>query len=206
MWDRAQEIETLAERGRTDRPAPSSPEQVFYEHAGRVYNLARGMLGQEADAEDVAQEVLLQVVRKLGSFRGEAEFSTWLHRVTVNAVLLHRRKAAQRSEWHIGIPPDHLGNGPSAGPTLPQEAAPDRQVLNRELRELIQRAIDALPPLYRDVCVLADAQGLSNAEVGALLGLRPPTVKSRRHRARLLMREALAPYFAEACAGRGALT
>src|SRR3954453_17128380 len=73
---------------------PLTPERVFHEYLPRVYNLARRMLGNDADAEDVTQDVLLQVVRKLHTFRGDAAFSTWLHRVTVNAALAHRRKRA----------------------------------------------------------------------------------------------------------------
>src|SRR5579872_6438927 len=75
-------------------PAPHSAEEVFHEYAPRVYNLARRMLSSDADAEDVTQDVLLQVVRKLPTFRGESAFPTWLHRVTVNAALAHRRKRA----------------------------------------------------------------------------------------------------------------
>ena len=73
-----------------------TPERVFRDYAPRVYNLARRMLGNDADAEDVTQDVLLQVVRKLDTFRGEAAFPTWLHRVTVNAALANRRKRARR--------------------------------------------------------------------------------------------------------------
>src|SRR5438067_600275 len=73
-----------------------TPEEVFHTYAGRVYNLARRMLGHDADAEDVTQDVLLQVVRKLSTYRGESAFPTWLHRVTVNAALAHRRKRAAR--------------------------------------------------------------------------------------------------------------
>src|SRR4051794_26641269 len=75
---------------------PLTAERVFREYAPRVYNLARRMLGNDADAEDVTQDVLLQVVRKLDTFRGESAFPTWLHRVTVNAALAHRRKRANR--------------------------------------------------------------------------------------------------------------
>src|SRR5215211_9086333 len=75
---------------------PLTAEQVFRDYAPRVYNLARRMLGNDADAEDVTQDVLLQVVRKLDTFRGESAFPTWLHRVTVNAALAHRRKRATR--------------------------------------------------------------------------------------------------------------
>src|SRR5437773_4553350 len=77
-------------------PAALTPDQVFRDYAPRVYNLARRMLGNDADAEDVTQDVLLQVVRKLDTFRGESAFPTWLHRVTVNAALAHRRKLATR--------------------------------------------------------------------------------------------------------------
>src|SRR5918995_1882785 len=89
-----------------------TPEQVFREHAPRVYNLARRMLGNDADAEDVAQDVLLQVVRKLDTFRGESAFPTWLHRVTVNAALAHRRKRAGRDERQApdGVE-NYLGGG-----------------------------------------------------------------------------------------------
>src|SRR5450432_2758147 len=92
----------MEERGdamddRANTLAPS-PEQVFRDYAPRVYNLARRMLGNDADAEDVTQDVLVQVLRKAGSFRGEASFPTWLHKVTVNAALAHRRKRARRQE------------------------------------------------------------------------------------------------------------
>src|SRR3954466_6719734 len=78
--------------------APLSAEQVYVDYAPRVYNVARRMVSSDTDAEDVTQDVLLQVVRKLPSFRGDAAFPTWLHRVTVNAALSHRRRQAIRHE------------------------------------------------------------------------------------------------------------
>src|SRR6266852_2681578 len=78
----------------TQAGPPLTPERVFRDYAPRVYNLARRMLGNDADAEDVTQDVLLQVVRKLDTFRGESALATWLHRITVNAALAHRRKRA----------------------------------------------------------------------------------------------------------------
>src|ERR1700745_762146 len=86
---------------KSDHAVPN-PEEVFRDHAPRVYNLARRMLGNDADAEDVTQDVLLQVLRKLNTFRGEAAFPTWLHRVTVNAALAHRRKRASRQAHQSG--------------------------------------------------------------------------------------------------------
>jgi RNA polymerase sigma-70 factor (ECF subfamily) len=179
--------------------APLTPEHVCQAHGPRVYSLARRMVGQEADAEDVAQEVLLQVVRKLGSFRGEAELSTWLHRVTVNAALLHRRRRSRRAECAVGSPPDLLHHGcANAGPARFRAAPPEQEAIRREARQIIDRALAGLPPIYREVFVLADVERLSNAEVGHQLGLRLPAVKSRLRRARLLMRDALAPYFGDA--------
>src|SRR6476469_9205310 len=79
-----------------DGASPVTPELVFRDYAPRIYHIARRMLGNDADAEDVTQDVLLQVIRKLDTFRGESVLGTWLHRVTVNAALAHRRKRARR--------------------------------------------------------------------------------------------------------------
>jgi RNA polymerase sigma-70 factor (ECF subfamily) len=159
------------------------------------------MLGNDADAEDVTQDVLLQVVRKLDTFRGESAFPTWLHRVTVNAALAHRRKRAARQQHQAGGPIDaYLEDGhrhyPDA-PVRPWSVSPDQPVLDAETQELVERAIAGLPETYRDVYVLADVEGLSNAEIGEMLQLSVPAVKSRLHRARLMMRDALAPHFEE---------
>src|SRR3954471_18566967 len=83
---------------------PLTPDRVFRDYAPRVYNLARRILANDADAEDVTQDVLLQVVRKLDTFRGDAAFTTWLHRVTVNAALANRRKAHNRQEKTVADP------------------------------------------------------------------------------------------------------
>src|SRR4029077_8617675 len=91
-----------------DKSSALTPERVFKDYAPRVYNLARRMLGNDADAEDVTQDVLLQVVRKLDTFRGDSALSTWLHRVTVNAALAHRRKRAQRAEHEVHDPLNHF--------------------------------------------------------------------------------------------------
>src|SRR3954451_14232165 len=85
---------------------PLTPEMVFREYAPRVYSLARRMLGNDADAEDVTQDVLVQVIRKMDTFRGEAQFPTWLHRVTVNTALAHRARRARRQEHEVHEPTD----------------------------------------------------------------------------------------------------
>lgn len=179
-------------------PPPLTPEQVFMDYAPRVYNLARRMLGNDADAEDVTQDVLLQVVRKLNTFRGESDFATWLHRVTVNAALAHRGKRARREEHEVHDPLEQfLEDGHHHSSVRPWSVRPDQQVLNQETHNLIEEAISRLPEIYRDVYVLADVEGMNNPEIADLLGLSVPAVKSRLHRARLLMRNALARHFEE---------
>lgn len=177
---------------------PPTVEQVFRDYAPRIYNLALRMLGNEADAEDVTQDVLLQLIRKLDTFRGESAFPTWLHRITVNAALAYRRKRASREQHHVRDPLDSfLEEGKHAAPVRNWWVQPDQHALDRETQRLIETAIAGLPEIYRDVYVLADVEGLANSEIADMLGLSVPAVKSRLHRARLLMRNALAPHFEE---------
>jgi RNA polymerase sigma-70 factor (ECF subfamily) len=159
------------------------------------------MLGNDADAEDVTQDVLLQVVRKLDTFRGESSFPTWLHRVTVNAALTHRRKRAVREDRQVADPLEKfLDDGHHTHPVRPWSVPPDQPILDRETQDLIEQAIAQLPEIYRDVYVLADVEGVANAEIAEMLDLTTSAVKSRLHRARLLMRDDLAPHFEEVSA------
>lgn len=175
-----------------------TPERLFQDYAPRVYNLARRMLGNDADAEDVTQDVLLQVLRKLDSFRGQSAFLTWIHRITVNAALAHRRRRAARDDKHETDPYERFQeNGHVAEPVRRWSVEPGQEVLDRETHELIEAAICELPEMYRDVYVLADVEGLPNSEIAEMLGLSLPGVKSRLHRARLMMRDSLAPHFEE---------
>jgi RNA polymerase sigma-70 factor (ECF subfamily) len=176
-----------------------TPETVFKQYGPRIYGLARRMLGNDADAEDVTQDVLLQVVRKLDTFRGESAFPTWLHRVTANAALNYRRKRATQEEHRVHEPVDQFTDeGKHRGPVRRWTSSPDKQALDKETAQVIETAIARMPSLYRDVYVLADVEGLPNAEIADMLGIGIPAVKSRLHRARLWMREALAPHFEEA--------
>lgn len=178
-----------------------TPQQVFDEYAPRIYHLARRMLGNEADAQDVTQDVFLQVMRKLPSFRGEAAFPTWLYRVAVNAALAFRRKRAVREEHRVHDPlEDFREDGTHLKPVRHWVREPEKLALDREARELIESAIAKLPETYRDVYVLADVEELLNGEIAHVLGLSVVAVKSRLHRARLLMREVLSPYFDEVAA------
>jgi RNA polymerase sigma-70 factor (ECF subfamily) len=187
-----------SERDSSTRP-PWNAERVFHEHGARIYRLARRMLDQDADAEDVTQEVLLQVVRKLDTFRHEAELSTWLYRVTVNAALALRRKCARHPERPMPAAMEGpLEEDARIGLVRRTGSCPERRILHEETRALLDQAIAALPPLYRDVFVLAELAELPSRKIGGLLQMGVAAVKSRLHRARRFMREALAPYFKRA--------
>jgi RNA polymerase sigma-70 factor (ECF subfamily) len=191
----------------TDRPAfAATPEQVFREYAPRIYNIARRLLGNDADAEDVTSDVLVQVVRKLHTYRGDAALPTWLHRVTVNAALAHREKRANRlrRETAAGDEALEAAAADTEGTYAPANphprlwsVPPDSAALARERREIIEAGIGQLPEPFRDVYVLADVEGLPNADIADILGLSVAAVKSRLHRARLRMRDLLAPHFEE---------
>ncbi len=162
-------------------------ERVFYRHARLVYKVARRVLDNEDDAEDVAQEVMLRVVRKLDSFRGECRLATWLYRVTRNTALMHRWRAIRHRERERNVPLVALEReDPRAN------ACPTQRLLDSEMRELIEIASSRLRKIYREVYRLADIEERSYAEIGEMLQLGVPTVKSRLHRARSMIREALA--------------
>jgi RNA polymerase sigma-70 factor (ECF subfamily) len=165
-------------------------EAVFRDFAPRIYSIAKRLLDHDADAEEVTGEVLLQVVRKLQTFRGDSSLGTWLHRVTVNAALALREKRANRRRHEQPDPEPDLHPHPRMWSQMPDSIA-----MSSERQRLIERAIADLPELYRDTFVLADVEGLPNAEIGEILGLGLAAVKSRLHRARLLMREKLARHF-----------
>jgi RNA polymerase sigma-70 factor, ECF subfamily len=174
-------------------PEKLTPELVFREYAPQIFNVARRMLDNDADAEDVTQDVLLQVVRKLDTFRGDSQLGTWLHRVTVNAALAHRAKRATRQKYESGEDIDELPV--TDGPLKKWNVSPDEPILAAEQAELIDQAIHRLPAPYRDVYVLADVEGLQNHEIAEMLDMSVAAVKSRLHRARLRMRDELAPHF-----------
>ncbi len=191
----------MSEAGTGQTGATLSPDEVIRDFAPQVYRVARRLLGTDSDAEDVTQDVLMTVVKKLTSFRGESSLGTWLHRITVNAALAYRRKRAQRAEREVHDPlADFGGDGKHAQLVRHWSSAPEQELLKRETSQLIEAAIGELPEMYRDVYVLADIEGLPNAEIADLLALNVAGVKSRLHRARLMMRRALAPHFEETAA------
>jgi RNA polymerase sigma-70 factor (ECF subfamily) len=154
-------------------------EELYQRHNRRVYSLCLRMTGNVSEAEDLAQEVFIQLFRKIGSFRGESAFTTWLHRLTVNQVLMHFRKRGVRMEQTTedGETPVQIVKGtenPNAMPVV------DRIALDK--------AIVQLPPGYRTVFTLHDIEGHEHEEIARMLGCSVGTSKSQLHKARMKLR------------------
>ncbi|MEK6281781.1 MAG: RNA polymerase sigma factor [Acidobacteriota bacterium] len=156
--------------------------QLYERHNRRVYSLCLRMTQNVAEAEDMAQDVFIQLFRKIGSFRGESAFTTWLHRLTVNQVLMHFRKRSVKLErtTEEGDTPIQIVRGtenPNKMPVL------DRISLDHALKQL--------PPGYRSVFVLHDIEGHEHEEIAKILGVAVGTSKSQLHKARMKMRRLL---------------
>jgi len=164
--------------GRAARGDIGAFEELYRANSGRVYVLCLRMTGDPALAEELAQEAFVRAWQKLDSFRGASAFSTWLHRVTVNVVLGHRRSTA-RSETRLQVVGDDLQGGAGAGDASPAESID------------LERAIAALPDGARTVFVLHDVEGYRHREIARLTGIAVGTSKAQLHRARRILRKAL---------------
>lgn len=169
--------------------------EIMRRNNRQLYRTARGVLRDDAEAEDVVQEAYVRGFQGLAGFRGEASLATWLTRIAYNEALgrVRRRRtavdlshvdaAAQESGGAriLMFPTGHHANG----------SGPEGAAARRELRDLLEEAVDALPGRFRVVLVARDVDGMSVEEAAAVLGLRPQTVRTRLHRARRLLRTAL---------------
>jgi RNA polymerase sigma-70 factor (ECF subfamily) len=157
-------------------------EQLYERHNRRVYSLCLRMTQNQSEAEDLAQEVFIQLFRKIGSFRGESAFTTWLHRLTVNQVLMHFRKRNVKMEQTTedGETPVQVVHGTENPNQMP---VVDRIALDK--------AIGQLPPGYRTVFILHDVEGHEHEEIARMLGCSVGTSKSQLHKARMKLRTLL---------------
>jgi RNA polymerase sigma-70 factor (ECF subfamily) len=155
-------------------------EELYRRHFRRVYALTLRMMGNPTEAEDMTQEVFLQLFNKIGMFRGESAFTTWLHRMTVNQVLMHFRRKSTRSELLTdeGETPIQIVKGTENPGSMP--------VIDRIAME---RALQQLPVGYRTVFILHDIEGYEHYEVAEMLGIAEGTSKSQLHKARLKLRQ-----------------
>jgi len=179
----------LSEAEAIDRAKHGDAEafQVLYEmHKRRVYSLCLRMTANTAEAEDLAQEAFLQLFRKIATFRGESAFSTWLHRLSVNVVLMHLRKK--------GLPVVSLEETTQGGEedTPKKDFGADDVALAGSIDRLqLQKAVENLPPGYRTIFVLHDVEGYEHNEIATIVGCSIGNSKSQLHKARMKLRDLL---------------
>jgi RNA polymerase sigma-70 factor, ECF subfamily len=174
--------------------------EAFYElvrpHERGIYLAALSVLNNDADAEEVVQEAILKAFKALPRFRGEARFSTWIIQITINEARMKLRKDRR----HLYDSLDEPRRGEDEGDYVPRDFADWREIPSEaletaRLRQALRQALDSLSPKYRQVLVLRDVEHLNIAETAKLLGITEAAVKTRLLRARLIMRDALAPGF-----------
>lgn len=158
-----------------------------------VFTAAMSILNNAADAEEVAQEAVLKAFTALSRFRGDCKFSTWLIQIAINEARLRLRK--DRRHLYESVDEQQMDE---QGDCFPKDYAdwreiPSETLQRKELREALKRALDSLPPKYREVLILRDVQHLSTQETAQVLGITVGSVKTRLLRARFHMRDALAP-------------
>jgi len=169
-------------------------ENLFERYSPGVYRQAMRFLGNEAEAEEVMQEVFLTLYEKASTFRGDAAVSTWLYRLAANAALSRLRRRSRRHEVPLDayLPQFSDGGHHSERPVVDWSHDIERVLVREETRQLLREAIDKLRPMDKAVVVLSDLEELSQQETADILGLSLAAVKARLHRARLFLRAQLA--------------
>ena len=161
----------------------------------RIEQLAFRYLKNREDAEEVTQDVLLKVYRKIEAFRGDAALSSWIYRITFNTAMSRLRTA--RYNRHVEVPqPEQQLDGPDRAPAEPADwsSLADDQLMRAQMRKKLIEALTHLPEVYRVPVLLRDINGLSTEEASAILHVKPQTLKSRLHRGRLILRKHLGDF------------
>ena len=172
-------------------------EQVHKKYQSKIFNLILRMVGNVDDAEDLTLETFVNAYKAWDRFRGEARVSTWLHQIAVNNCK-NRFKQRDRRREHESMSLDETietDSGELGREVADWRDAPERVLMDRELSQQIQKAVDALAPEYKIVLVLCQEQDMSYEEIARVTGLSVPAVKTRLHRARNMMRRRLEPYY-----------
>lgn len=173
-------------------------EALVEREQDKVYGLALRMTRSEADAAEIAQDTFFSAYQHLKDFRGQAAFGSWVHRIAANNALmrLRHRRVVEKSEEALAEP-GFTRMGILRRPPEQWERPADEQVLDAELGKAIERATDRLPEGYREVFLLKDVEGLSYEQIAEITGDSVPAIKSRLHRARLSLREAIDQFYSE---------
>jgi RNA polymerase sigma-70 factor (ECF subfamily) len=196
VTDEAPDDRALLERAKAGDP--QAFEALVERHKDRVYGVALHLLRSESDAAEVTQETFLAAWRALAGFRGDAEVSTWLHRIAGNFALMRlRKKKVQDKVEDTTASPLFSDRGTLAEMVADWHPTAEGQVLDAELRTAIEQAVDQLPEAHRQVFLLRDVDGLSYEQITEITGESLSAIKSRLHRARLALRAAIDVFYAE---------
>lgn len=172
--------------GQAQQGVAAAFEYLYRAHCRRVYGLCLRIIKNRAEAEDLTQQVFLQLFRKISTFRGESGFSTWLHRVTVNIVLMHMRRKKKAE-----IPAQDLRGRTLHDESSTEHGSPDTSMFGAIERLNLMRAIRKLPSGYKQVFLLHDVIGYEHGEIAGLLGCSTGSSKSQLHKARKRLRRLL---------------
>ncbi|AWI60033.1 RNA polymerase sigma factor [Sinorhizobium fredii] len=179
---------------RLDHP-PSAPDlevfrSIMQAHNRKLYRIARSIVRNNSDAEDVLQEAYVRAFTHFADFRGDATITTWLARIVINEALGRLRKSRRHRKLTEDMRQSHQAEI-IAFPLNSNSSDPEKTMAQRQILDLIERLTDHLPDVYRTVFVLRVIEGLNNEETATLLSLKPETVRTRLHRARHLLKEQL---------------
>ncbi|TMQ69272.1 MAG: sigma-70 family RNA polymerase sigma factor [Candidatus Eisenbacteria bacterium] len=170
-------------------------DELVRRYQDKVYRLSFKILRHEDDAAEALQDAFLSAFRGIKNFKVESTFSTWLYRIATNAALMKYRK---RRDGHVSLEQSQSNDEDAEALQLPDwTTQPLKDLLDSETREVMEEGVEKLPDELRTVFVLRDVEELSNAEVADILDLTVAAVKSRLHRARILLRDRLSRYFAD---------
>jgi RNA polymerase sigma-70 factor (ECF subfamily) len=177
----------------------SAFEALVEGHRDKVFGLALRMTRSEADAAEITQDTFLSAYQHLNDFRGDAAFGSWVHRIAANHALMRLRhqSVVKAAEEDLTSPEFNERGSFAEYPAMDWSRGADEKVLDAELRRAIQEATDRLPESYREVFLLKDVEGLSYEQIAQITGDSVPAIKSRLHRARLSLREAIDKFYNE---------
>lgn len=190
MSDDAEEAKLLAGLQRHD---PQAFETLFETHVDRIYRIAAGILGNDADAEEVVQATFLSAFQAIDRFEPRARLGTWLYRIAYNHALM----LARRQHPTASLPEEDGVAAPMPSALVDWSTLPEERLLSAEAQDALKSAVSELPAGLRAAFVLRDVEGLSTAECSQVQGISDAACKVRLHRARLALRERLSAYFGE---------
>ena len=179
------EAELVGRARERDEPAIRA---IMQSNNRRLYRLARGILRNDSEAEDVVQETYVRAFTHLEDFRGDSSLATWLGRIAINEALGRLRRQRASVEW-TSLPPGTLEAQIIQFPLSAASEDPEKSMAQREIQHVVEHAIDDLPEAFRIVFITRVIEGMNVEETAEILGLKPETVKTRLHRARTMLRD-----------------